>query len=354
VLNLFHKTSDKAGLPPGSLIHVGEKRVEQTGITIIDYSETELKEFTAKSVEECISFRDSQTVTWINIDGLHDTDIIQDIGNNFGIHSLVQEDILHTAQRPKLENLEDYIFATLKMIDYDEKSEEVTAEQISLILGRNFVISFQERAGDTFDSVRNRIRNGRGRIRRMGVDYLFYALIDSIVDNYFYILERYGEKLEMIETELTENATIETLHIIHRLKKEMTILRKSVWPMRDVINGMEREETPLISEAMRVFIRDLYDHTIQVIDSVDTMREIISGLQDLYLSSVSNRMNEVMKVLTIFASIFIPLTFIAGIYGMNFEYMPELKLRWAYPALWIVMISIIGVLLVLFRRNKWL
>ncbi|MBN2569366.1 MAG: magnesium/cobalt transporter CorA [Deltaproteobacteria bacterium] len=354
MLKLFHKTSDKAGLPPGSLIHVGEKRVEQTRITIIDYDETELKEFTAKSVEECLSSKDSQTVTWINIDGLHDTDIIQDIGNNFGIHSLVQEDILHTAQRPKLENLDDYIFATLDMIDFDEESGEVSTEQVSLILGRNFVISFQERAGDTFDFVRNRIRNGRGRIRRMGADYLFYALIDSIVDNYFYILERYGEKLELVEMELTENATIETLHVIHRLKKEMTILRKSVWPMRDVISGMEREETPLISESIRVFIRDLYDHTIQVIDSVDTMREIISGLQDLYLSSVSNRMNEVMKVLTIFASIFIPLTFVAGIYGMNFEYMPELKLRWAYPALWIIMISMVGVLLVLFRRNKWL
>lgn len=354
MLKLFHKTSDKSGLPPGSLIHVGEKKVEQTRITIIDYGETELKEFTAKSVGECLSFRDSQTVTWINIDGLHETDVIQDIGKSFGIHSLVQEDILHTAQRPKLENLDDYIFATLHMINFDEEAKEVGAEQVSLILGHNFVISFQERAGDTFDFVRNRIRNGRGRIRRMGADYLFYALIDSIVDNYFYILERYGERLEIIEAELTVNATIETLHAIHRLKREMTILRKSVWPMRDVINGMEREETPLISESMRVFIRDLYDHTIRVIESVDTMREIISGLQDLYLSSVSNRMNEVMKVLTIFASIFIPLTFIAGIYGMNFEYMPELKLRWAYPALWIVMISMVGVLLVLFRRNKWL
>ena len=240
------------------------------------------------------------------------------------------------------------------MLDYDTESEEVNAEQVSLILGPNFVISFQERAGDTFDFVRNRIRNGRGRIRRRGADYLFYALIDSIVDNYFSILERYGERLEILEEELTENPTRETLHVIHALKKEMILLRRSVWPLRELISGMEREESPLISEPTHVFIRDLYDHTIQVIDSVDTMKELLSGLQDLYLSSVSNKMNEVMKVLTIFASIFIPLTFFAGIYGMNFEHMPELKLRWAYPALWIFLISVALGLLSYFRRKKWL
>jgi len=354
MLKLFHRTSGKAGLPPGSLVHVGEQKIEHTKVSVVDYNETEHEEFEVKTVEECFSFKDTPTVTWINIDGLHDTDVIKHIGNHFGIHSLVQEDILHTGQRPKLENLDDYIFATLKMIYFDEESEEVNAEQVSLILGPNFVISFQECEGDTFDSVRNRIRNGRGRIRRMGADYLFYALIDSIVDNYFSILEGYGERLELLEEELTDNPTRETLHVIHALKKEMILLRRSVWPLREVISGMEREESPLISEPIHVFIRDLYDHTIQVIDSVDTMKEILSGLQDLYLSSVSNKMNEVMKVLTIFASIFIPLTFVAGIYGMNFEYMPELKLRWAYPALWIVMISLGVGLLAYFKRKKWL
>ena len=354
MLKLFHKTSDKAGLPPGSLVHVGEKKIEDTKISVIDYNETQHDEFVVKTVEECFPFKDSPTVTWINIDGLHDTDVIKNIGNHFGLHSLVQEDILHTGQRPKLENLDDYIFVTLKMLDYDTESEEVNAEQVSLILGRNFVISFQERAGDIFYFVRNRIRNGRGRIRRRGADYLFYALIDSIVDNYFSILERYGERLEILEEELTENPTRETLHVIHALKKEMILLRRSVWPLRELISGMEREESTLISEPIHVFIRDLYDHTIQVIDSVDTMKEILSGLQDLYLSSVSNKMNEVMKVLTIFASIFIPLTFFAGIYGMNFEHMPELKLRWAYPALWIFLISVALGLLSYFRRKKWL
>ena len=354
MLKLFHKTSDKAGLPPGSLVHVGEKKIEHTKISVIDYNETQHDELVVKTVEECFPFKDSPTVTWINIDGLHDTDVIKNIGNHFGLHSLVQEDILHTGQRPKLENLDDYIFVTLKMLDYDTESEEVNAEQVSLILGRNFVISFQERAGDIFYFVRNRIRNGRGRIRRRGADYLFYALIDSIVDNYFSILERYGERLEILEEELTENPTRETLHVIHALKKEMILLRRSVWPLRELISGMEREESTLISEPIHVFIRDLYDHTIQVIDSVDTMKEILSGLQDLYLSSVSNKMNEVMKVLTIFASIFIPLTFFAGIYGMNFEHMPELKLRWAYPALWIFLISVALGLLSYFRRKKWL
>ena len=354
MLKLFHKTSDKAGLPPGSLVHVGEKKIEDTKISVIDYNETQHDELVVKTVEECFPFKDSPTVTWINIDGLHDTDVIKNIGNHFGLHSLVQEDILHTGQRPKLENLDDYLFVTLKMLDYDTESEEVNAEQVSLILGRNFVISFQERAGDIFYFVRNRIRNGRGRIRRRGADYLLYALIDSIVDNYFSILERYGERLEILEEELTENPTRETLHVIHALKKEMILLRRSVWPLRELISGMEREESTLISEPIHVFIRDLYDHTIQVIDSVDTMKEILSGLQDLYLSSVSNKMNEVMKVLTIFASIFIPLTFFAGIYGMNFEHMPELKLRWAYPALWIFLISVALGLLSYFRRKKWL
>ena len=293
-------------------------------------------------------------MTWINIDGLHEVDIIEKAGTHFGFHSLLQEDIVHTGQRPKLETFETYIFIVLKMFYYKAEEQEVEAEQVSIILGSNFVISFQEREGDTFNWVRDRIRNSRGRIRRMGPDYLAYALIDSIVDNYFSTLEQYGERIELLEEELTLNPTIETLNVIHRLKKEILLLRKSVWPLREVIGGLEREESPLISDAIQMFIRDLYDHTIQVIDSVETMQEILSGVQDLYLSSVSNKMNEVMKVLTIFAAIFIPLTFMAGIYGMNFEYMPELKLPWAYPVLWLLMITVAVTLIVFFKRKKWL
>ncbi len=354
MLQLFKKASEKAGLPPGSPVHVGEIKAEKIKITLIDYDNTNYEEREIENIEESFPFKETPTVTWINIDGLHKVDIIEKIGGHFGLHPLVQEDIVHTGQRPKFENLDEHIFVILKMFYYREDNDEVESEQVSIILGSNFVISFQEQEGDTFNFVRDRLRKSKGRIRRMGADYLAYALIDSVVDNYFSILEKYGEKVEGLEEELTANPGIETLNTIHRLKKEIVLLRRSVWPLREVIGGLEREESELVSDAIMVFIRDLYDHTIQVIDSIDTLQEILSGLQDLYLSSVSNKMNEVMKVLTIFASIFIPLTFMAGIYGMNFEFMPELKLRWAYPALWVAMIVVALGLVAFFRRRKWL
>ena len=354
MLQLFKKASEKAGLPPGSPVHVGEIKVDEVTITLIDYDQTNYKELEIENIEESFPFKETPTITWININGLHEVDIIKKIGKHFNLHSLVQEDIVHTGQRPKLENLEEHLFVILKMFYYREEEDEVEAEQVSIILGSDFVISFQEEEGDTFNFVRDRLRNNRGRIRRMGADYLAYVLIDSIVDNYFSILEKYGEKIEALEEELTTNSGIETLNTIHRLKKDIVLLRRFVWPLREVIGGLQREESSLISDSIMVFIRDLYDHTIQVIDSIDTLQEILSGLQDLYLSSVSNKMNEVMKVLTIFASIFIPLTFMAGIYGMNFEFMPELKLRWAYPALWVAMITVALGLLIFFRRRKWL
>jgi len=354
MLQLFKKASKKAGLPPGSPVHVGEIKVEEVKITLIDYDQTNYEEREIEHIEESFPFKETPTVTWINIDGLHEVDIVKKIGDHFGLHPLVQEDIVHTGQRPKFENLDDYILVILKMLHYREEDDEVEAEQVSVIVGSNFVTSFQEQEGDTFNFVRDRLRNKRGRIRKMGADYLAYVLIDSIVDNYFSILEQYGEKIEALEEELTNNPGVETLNTIHRLKKEIVLLRRSVWPLREVIGAFEREESSLISDAIMVFIRDLYDHTIQVIDSIDTLQEILSGLQDLYLSSVSNKMNEVMKVLTIFASIFIPLTFMAGIYGMNFEFMPELKVRWAYPALWMAMIVVALGLLTFFRRRKWL
>jgi magnesium transporter len=354
MLQLFKKSSQKAGLPPGSPVHVGERKAEEVKITLIDYDQTNYEEREIETIEESLPFKETPTVTWINIDGLHEVNIIEKIGGHFGLHPLVQEDIVHTGQRPKFENLDEHIFVILKMFHYREDVDEVEAEQVSIILGSNFVISFQEQEGDTFNFVRDRLRKSKGRIRRMGPDYLAYALIDSIVDNYFSLLERYGEKIEVLEEELTANPSIETLNTIHHFKKEIMLLRRSVWPLREVIGGLQREESSLIGDAIMVFIRDLYDHTIQVIDSIDTLQEILSGLQDLYLSSVSNKMNEVMKVLTIFASIFIPLTFMAGIYGMNFEFMPELKVRWAYPALWVAMITVALGLLTFFRRRKWL
>lgn len=352
---LIKKRSQKAGLPPGTLVHIGEQKVERARITILDYDEARFEEKEAKTVEECFPFKDRPTVTWINIDGLHQVDIIEKLGKHFGLHPLLLEDIVNTEQRPKMEDYGDYIFLVLKMLYHrDEDDAEIEGEQVSLILGSNFVISLQEREGDVFDPVRDRIRKNKGRIRKAGPDYLAYALLDAVVDNYFAVLEGVGEKIEDAEQELTANPTPEILQLIRKLKRGMIFLRKSVWPLREVASGLEQCESPLIHESTSIYLRDVYDHTIQVIDTVESYRDMISGMLDIYLSSISNKMNEVMKVLTIFASIFIPLTFIVGIYGMNFANMPELQWRYGYFVIWGVM-ALVGVsLVVFFRRRKWL
>jgi magnesium transporter len=350
---LIKRISEKAGFPPGTLVHVGEKKVEKTRITVLDYDELHLQEEELETIAECLPVKDRPAVRWINVDGLHQAEILETIGDCFGIHPLVLEDILNTGQRPKVEDFGDYIYIVLKML-YSEDNGEIAEEQLSLVLGPTFVISFQEREGDVFDPVRERIRNGRGRIRKMGSDYLAYALIDSVVDNYFIVLEKLGEEIEFLEEELVTNPTTETLQVIHNLKRELVFLRRSVWPLRESISGLERGASALIQESTGVFLRDVYDHTIQVIDTVEIFRDIVSGMLDIYLSSVSNRMNEVMKVLTIIATIFIPLTLIAGIYGMNFQYMPELQWRWGYPMVWLVMLAIVALMAVYFRRKGWL
>jgi magnesium transporter len=351
---LIKKRSKKAGLPPGTLVHIGEQKAEEVSITVTDYDEGRLQEEEIETVEECFPFKDKPTVTWINVDGIHQVEILELLGECFGLHPLVLEDILNTDQRPKLEDFGDYIFVVLKTFSYNDQSDEVEPEQISLILGPSLVMSFQEREGDVFNPIRERVRTGKGRIRRMGADYLAYSLLDSIVDNYFTVLEQVGEKIEFLEEELVTNPTPETLQTIHNLKREMIFLRKSVWPLREVIGALERGESSLIEESTGVYLRDVYDHTIQVIDTIETFRDMISGMLDIYLSSVSNRMNEVMKVLTIIATIFIPLTLVAGIYGMNFQYMPELGWRWGYPVVWLAMLVIGALMLVYFRRKKWL
>jgi len=350
---LVKRTSRKAGLPPGTLIHIGERKAEKTRITIIDYDEAQFEEKEAKKIEECFPFKDKPTVSWINIDGIHQVEIIEKLGSHFGLHPLLLEDILNTEQRPKMEDFGDYIFVVLKMLYYNGEKDEIEAEQVSLILGSNFVISFQEREGDVLDPVRERIRKGKGRIRKAGADYLAYALLDAIVDNCFLILETIGERIEDTEQQLATNPIPETLQLIRKLKKGMIILRKSVWPLREVVSGLERGESVLIHESTGAYLRDVYDHTIQVIDTVESFRDMVSGMLDIYLSSISNKMNEVMKVLTIFAVIFIPLTFVAGIYGMNFELMPELGWQWGYPMILIVMASIAAGMLGYFRRKRW-
>ncbi len=344
----------RPGLPPGTLVYVGDKKMEAARVSYIDYDEKHVDEKQVSAVEECFPFKATPTVTWVNIDGLHEIEIIEKIGKEFELHPLILEDILHTAQRPKIEDFDKYLFVVLKMLSYNDATQAVDAEQVSIVLGSNFVISFQERPGDVFDEIRGRIRNAKGRIRTMGPDYLCYALLDAIVDGYFSILEKLGERIESMEEELVSDPTERTLHQIHALKREMISLRKSVWPLRELISGLQRSESSLISDSTEVYLRDVYDHTIQVIDTVESFRDMASGMLDIYLSSISNKMNAVMKVLTIIATIFIPLTFVAGIYGMNFENMPELKWRWGYLIVWLVMATITACMVVYFRRKKWL
>ena len=354
------RRSKTIGLPPGSLVHVGETRTAKVKITVIDYDDKNFEEKEVKKVEDCFPFKDKPTVTWINIDGVHQVDIIEKIGKHFALHPLVLEDIVNTGQRPKMEDFEDYILIVLKMLYHSEKDDEIKAEQISLILGKNFVISFQETEGDVFDFIRERIKNSKGRIRKVGADYLIYALLDAIVDNYYIILEKIGEKVDDMEEELVSNPVPETLQAIHNMKREMIFLRKSVWPLREVISSMQRGESKLIQKSTNIYLRDMYDHTIQVIDTIETFRDMISGMLDIYMSSVSNKMNEVMKVLTIFAAIFIPLTFVAGLYGMNFNpgaspfNMPELNFYFGYAMALFVMAVIGVIMLIYFRRKKWL
>ena len=355
MLRLIKKRSEKAGLPPGSLVHIGEKKAEEVKITIIDYDEIHFQEKVIKTIEECIPFKDKPTVTWINVDGIHQVELLEKLGQCYGLHPLTLEDILNTDQRPKIEDFGDYVYIVLKMLYYRDKTDEIVTEQMSLILGSNFVISFQEGIeGDLFDPIRERFRSEKGRIRKMGADYLAYSLLDSIVDYYFVILEKLGERIEFLEEKLVANPNPETLQIIHNLKREMIFLRKSVWPLREVISGLERGESSLIKESTRIYLRDVYDHTIQVIDTIETFRDMLSGMLDIYLSSVSNRLNAVMKVLTIIATIFMPLTFLAGIYGMNFKFMPELEWRWGYPLIWMIMLGIGVFMLFYFKKKKWL
>lgn len=348
------KRSRKAGLPPGSLVHIGEKKTDAMKATVLDYDGQHCTDAALTDLEACIAYRDKPTVTWVNIEGVHDTQSLEKIGQCFGLHPLVMEDILNTDQRPKLEDYGDYLYIVLRMLSNGSELGEVNSEQVSIILGENFVISIQEGAkGDVFDPVRARIKSGKGTICKLGADYLAYALIDAVVDNYFIILERIGERFESLEESVISDPGPDTLQLIHHLKREMIYLRKSVWPLREVVSAMQRRDSPLIREGTGYYLRDVYDHTIQVIDTIETFRDTASGMLDIYLSSVSNRMNSVMKVLTVIATIFMPLTWIAGIYGMNFKHMPELEWQGGYLAAWLVMLAIAAGMIVYFRNKKW-
>jgi magnesium transporter len=349
---LTKRVSKQAGLPPGALVSSTVSSTEQVRISVIDYDETHIEEKQIGNLEEVFPFKDSPTVTWINVDGVHDMGIIEKIGQYFGIHPLVLEDIVTTRQRPKMEDFGSYIYVVLMMLCLEKG--EARSEQVSIILGKNFVISFQEVPGDVFDPIRDRLRNGKGRIRKMGADFLAYSLVDMVVDNYFVILENFGERIEDLEDELISQPDPNTLKSIHTLKRELIFIRKSVWPLRELVSGLERVESDLLSDTTQTYLRDVYDHTVQTIETVETYRDMVSGMLDTYLSSLSNRMNEVMKVLTIIATIFIPITFIAGVYGMNFHYMPELSWKWGYFAALGAMTGVCVVMVVYFKRKGWL
>lgn len=348
------RVSEKAGLPPGTLVHIGEKKTDKPRIQVMEYDGERCEERELTDLDEGLPQGDRTGVVWIQITGLHQVDIIEKIGNHFCWHPLVQEDILNAVQRPKMDDYDNYLCLILKMLSLDGESGRLKTEQLSLVLGPNYVVSFQESEGGTFDPVRERLRKGKGRIRRCGADYLGYSLLDAVVDNYFVVLETVGEQIEDLEEELLTDPKVETSHRVHHLKRELIFLRKCVWPLREVISTIERGDSTLIQEKTRIFFKDVYDHTVEVIETVETFRDMVSGMIEVYLSSASHRLNEVMKVLTMIATLFIPLTFLAGVYGMNFKYMPELEWKMGYGLIWLVMILVGASMLVYFRRKKWL
>lgn len=347
------KRSIKSGLPPGSLIFTGEQKSERIQIKLFNYTEDSFEEKVVDLNDVSLLRPEKSAIHWINVEGIHDVKTIEKLGSCFGIHPLVLEDILNTGQRPKIENYERYAYIVVKMLFYDNKLDEFTTEQESFILGENYVISFSERKAEIYNALREGIRQGVGRIRKMGADYLLYNLLDVIVDNYFVVLEELSEKIEVTEDELVTNPSKDTLQTIHKLKRQMLYLHKSVWPLREVVNFLTRSETTLVKESVDIYIRDLYDHIIQVMDTTETLRDILSSMLDMYLSSVSNKMNEIMKVLTIISTVFIPLSFIVGLYGMNLKNMPEYNWPWMYPVVWVIMISIATSMLVFFKKKKW-
>jgi magnesium transporter len=346
--------SKKVGLSPGTLVYTGEKKKDEVKITLFDYKEDSITEKELNSIEESFSCKNSELTSWINIDGLHDLSIIEKIGKQFEIHPLVLEDIVHTSQRPKVDDYENYLYIVVRMFDYNTESKEIKNEQVSFVLGKKYLITFQEDTGDVFDTVRDRLRKGGPRMRNGGSDYLAYALIDAIVDSYFHILEQIGDVIEELEDRIIVDPEQSDLQSIHSLRREMILLRKSVWPLRELLSSLQRNENGIIKHQTQIYIRDVYDHTIQIIDTIESYRDMAMGMLETYLSSLSNRMNEVMKVLTVIATIFIPLTFLAGVYGMNFTHFPELQIEWMYPwGFWGFIIICGGLMYFYFKHKKW-
>ncbi|MGE5401811.1 MAG: magnesium/cobalt transporter CorA [Ignavibacteriales bacterium] len=356
---LIKNSGKKAGQIPGSLIYMGEKRDEKVRINLTAYSSKDFIEKKSINIEDIQQYVNTSENLWVNIDGIHQTGIIEEIGSIFDIHPLTLEDILNNAHRPKTEDNGQYIFIVMKMLGFERGSNSVQVEQVSLIIGKGYVISFQENETDEFEVVRDNLRKNKGRTRELGADYLSYRMLDIVIDNYFAVLEKMGELIEGLEDELIEKPTRDTLQKIYKLKNDMIIIRRAIWPLREVISGLEKTESELVSKTTFPYLRDLYDHIIQLIDTNENYREMVAAMMDIYLSSISNRLNEIMKVLTIISTFFIPLNFIAGLYGMNFNTavskynMPELNYYYGYPMVIGVMLMVALILLVYFKRKKW-
>jgi len=346
------RIAHKAGLPPGTPVPATEPPHPVVGVTQVLYDAAGYTEREVAPIEEAFPVAGDQRTLWINVDGVHDMALLELVGRRFGLHPLLLEDIAHTEQRPKLESYGEHLFMDLNVLHLAEGGDEIHAEQVSLVLGRGWLLSFNERPQPWARPLRERLRTDKARSRQGGADYLAYSILDAIVDDYYVVLERIGDRIEVLEEELMASPAPQTLHAVYALKREVIGLRKSIWPLRELISGLQRERD-LVREGTQVYLRDLYDHVIQVLDTVETYRDILAGMLDIYLSSVSNRMNEVMKVLTVIATIFIPLTFIAGVYGMNFEHMPELKWRHGYGLIWLVMLAVGAGMLAYFRRKRW-
>lgn len=347
------KRSKKTAQSPGVLIHVGEKKSEFATIRQIRYNQTVYEDHALSCPAEIIGSKEFAGVCWYIASGIHDVEKMEKTGALFGIHPLIMEDILNTLQRPKYEDMGDYFYVVLKMLEYDATIKEIKSDQLSFILGANYVLTFQERETAIFEPIKERVHMGKGRSRKLGADYLLYSLLDTVVDNYFVVLEAIGEDIELLEEQLLVEPSPRILQIVHKLKREMLFLRRAVWPVREILNGLLKTEAPLIQDSTHIFLSDVYDHTIQIIDTVETYRDMVWGLQDLYLSSISNKTNEVMKILTIIATIFIPLSFLSGMYGMNFQVMPELKWKYGYYIVWGIMIVGGGIMAYIFKRKKW-
>ena len=351
-MKLVQKRSRKTGLPPGTLVHIGEKKTDKVTITVFNYAGSRCDEHQDVLLDTLAPPTD-ESVTWVNIGGIHRMEVLESLGKQFQLHPLLLEDIANTDQRPKLDDYETCLFFVLKMLSVNER-QDIVVEQVSLVFGRNFVLSFQENGSDVFSPVRDRLRGNKGRLRHAGADYLLYALVDSIVDQYFAVVEVLGEKIEVLQDLVVSDPNPETLRQIHALKGQLLFLRRAVWPLREATNNFSRSECPFLQESTKVFFRDVYDHVVQIVDTIETLREMVSASLDIYLSSISYRLNAVMKVLTIITTIFMPLTFIVGIYGMNFEHMPELKWEWGYPMVLGIILVIAIAMLGFFKRKKWI